>query len=101
MKQIRKGKMVYEGFEFAITAVYDEADEWLPAWDADAELAVVGNPVPRIDGAQRVVRRRPLHRRRPAAADAARGGAALAGRQRHASSGSTSRPRGARPACAR
>ena len=54
VKQIRKGKMVYEGFEFTITAVYDEEDEWLPAWDADAELAVVGNPAPRIDGAKRV-----------------------------------------------
>ena len=31
VKKIRKGKMVYEGFEFAVTAVYDEADEWLPA----------------------------------------------------------------------
>ncbi len=54
MKQIRKGKMVYEGLELTITSVYDEADTWLPAWDADAELAVVGNPAPRIDGAQRV-----------------------------------------------
>jgi CO/xanthine dehydrogenase Mo-binding subunit len=54
VKQIRKGKVVYEGFEFTITAVYDEEDEWLPAWDADAELAVVGNPAPRIDGAKRV-----------------------------------------------
>jgi CO/xanthine dehydrogenase Mo-binding subunit len=54
VKQIRRGKMVYEGFEFTITAVYDEADEWLPAWDADAELAVVGHPVPRIDGPKRV-----------------------------------------------
>ena len=54
MKQIRKGKVVYEGFEFEITAVFDEADERLPAWEADAELAIVGNPVPRIDGAKRV-----------------------------------------------
>ena len=54
MKKIRKGKMVYEGFEFAITAVYDEADEWLAPWDEDAELAIVGNPLPRIDGAKRV-----------------------------------------------
>ena len=54
MKKIRKGKMVYEGFEFAVTAVYDEADEGLPAWDADAELSIVGNPAPRIDGAKRV-----------------------------------------------
>ena len=38
MKQIRKGRMVYEGFEFAVTAVYDEADECLPPWDEDAEL---------------------------------------------------------------
>ena len=54
MKKIRKGRMVYEGFEFAVTAVYDEADEWLAPWDADAELVIVGNPVPRIDAAKRV-----------------------------------------------
>jgi xanthine dehydrogenase YagR molybdenum-binding subunit len=54
VKKIRTGKVIYEGFEFAITAVYDEADEWLPAWDASAELAVVGRPTPRIDGPQRV-----------------------------------------------
>jgi xanthine dehydrogenase YagR molybdenum-binding subunit len=54
VKKIRKGKMVYEGFEFEVTAVYDEADEWLPAWDEHAELEIVGNPVPRIDGAKRV-----------------------------------------------
>ena len=54
MKKIRTGKVIYEGFEFAITAVYDDADEWLPAWDASAELAVVGKPTPRIDGPQRV-----------------------------------------------
>jgi CO/xanthine dehydrogenase Mo-binding subunit len=54
VKQIRKGTVVYEGFEFSITAVFDEEDEWLPAWDADAELSVVGNPAPRIDGAKRV-----------------------------------------------
>jgi CO/xanthine dehydrogenase Mo-binding subunit len=54
VKKIRKGKMFYEGFEMTITAVYEEADEWLPAWDADAELAIVGQPLPRIDGAKRV-----------------------------------------------
>ena len=54
MKKIRKGKMVYEGFEFEITAVYDEADEWLQPWDEGAELAIVGNPLPRVDGAKRV-----------------------------------------------
>src|SRR5690242_19334233 len=54
MKQIRKGKVILEGFEFTITAVYDEEDDWLPVWDADAELAIVGNPVPRTDGPKRV-----------------------------------------------
>jgi CO/xanthine dehydrogenase Mo-binding subunit len=54
VKKIRKGRMVYEGFEFAVTAVYDEEDELLVPWGEDAELSVVGNPLPRIDGAKRV-----------------------------------------------
>jgi len=54
VKRIRQGKMVYEGFEFAVTAVYDDEDAALVPWDADAELSVVGNPVARIDGAKRV-----------------------------------------------
>lgn len=54
MKRIRKGVTVYEGFEFIVTAVYDDEDEWVAPWGADAELAVVGRPVPRQDGARRV-----------------------------------------------
>jgi CO/xanthine dehydrogenase Mo-binding subunit len=54
VKKIRTGKVIYEGFEFALTAVYDDSDEWLPPWDASAELTVVGKPAPRIDGPQRV-----------------------------------------------
>jgi xanthine dehydrogenase YagR molybdenum-binding subunit len=54
MKTIRKGRIVHDGFEHLVTAVYDEQDDQLVPWDEHAELSVVGNPLPRVDGAKRV-----------------------------------------------
>ena len=94
---IRTEKEVEGRYEEVWLVVEEDALEQWPAGPLD----VVGRPAPRDRRARARARRGRLHRRPPAARDAAHGGAALAARARARHAGSTSRPRSRRPACTR